>query len=191
MNWVAEILAKNLLNSEIIDKSEYCAYKYGITIFLEKVIYYLICFIIILILKAPLEGFFFIIIFTPLRIYAGGLHLEHFSSCLILSSLIFFATILLAKTIKVPMIVSIFLLSFSLALIHLLYPVENENREVDDEENKLFERKLFFSVILVIMLAVVLFLIGCKKLLFVISMTSLVTVITMACGKIKANLISK
>lgn len=191
MNKVAEILTQMLLKNQEIEESEYSVYKYGVTIFLEKTIYFLICLCIVVIFKAPIEGILFFITFTPLRVYAGGLHLEHFCSCLILSCLTFLFVIWSAQIVDIPIGISDLVTCLALALIRFLYPVENRNREVDDEENAVFKRRLNYSILFEIALVILLSFLRSKKAVGVISMTSILVTVTMICGKIKYSIWGK
>ncbi|MBO7565402.1 MAG: accessory gene regulator B family protein [Clostridiales bacterium] len=74
----------------------------------------------------------------PLRQYAGGFHLKGKYICAVLSVLVLIGLILIIKYLTIPRIISMsaFLLG-SLAIVFLA-PVGNLNRQLDEDEKRVF-----------------------------------------------------
>ena len=115
---------------------------YGFVITLEVGLFLVASLFIALKLDMVLEGIFFFVIFSPLRSYAGGLHLEKFWICFVLSCLTYITTLLVVKNLCLHEFVSLIVLFALEVFVYVLYPVENRNREINEEENKCFKIKL-------------------------------------------------
>lgn len=187
MERIAEILTAYVVKKDMVTEEEREIYKYGYIIALEIALCILTCFVISLTLHTVLEGILFFCIFIPLRSYAGGLHLKSYWSCYLLSCLTFGIIMLLGKTINISTYVMVLLFGVTIIVIYRMYPVENENREVDFVEDRKFKKKLkqFLTAdgVLVFLLA------GCemKRYLYVVILTLVMVAITMAIGKYKNN----
>ena len=128
MTRINTLLAKYLLKKEVITKKDKEVYEYGITLLLEKVISIMICMYIAYRFDMIVDAMVFGLFFVPLRSYAGGLHLEKYFSCLLLSCLSFSFILIIAKYIKMPALISFIVSFLSLYFIYILYPVETRNR---------------------------------------------------------------
>ena len=131
------------------------------------------------------EGILFFIIFAPLRSYAGGLHLEKYHSCLVLSCLTFSGVLLGVRYIQLPVWISFVALLILETIVYVLYPVENINRRVDKEEDGYFRErlKLFLSIDMTI--AVIGVILNNTRTLILITVTFFMVAITMLIGKVK------
>ncbi len=132
-----------------------------------------------------IEGILFFITFAPLRTYAGGLHLEKYHSCFVLSCLTFCGILLTVMYVHIPiyfLLIAVFLLEIS---VYILYPVENKNRKVNKKEDLYFKCKLkkFFLLDTFIVIICTIF----KKNEYVLTITTtfFIVVITMILGKYK------
>lgn len=142
MSRAARALADYVLYKGVINKDEYDMYEYGFQIALETGLSLIISGIIAGLLHMIPEGILFFIVFIPLRSYAGGLHMKKYLHCLILSCLTFSAVLLIVKYVRLPIfILSIAFLVMEIA-IYYMYPIENINREVDEDENRFFRQRL-------------------------------------------------
>ena len=184
MKKISELLTIFLLQSGEIDKEDCSVYKYGFTIMLEKGIFLLICLLIAIAVNKEIEMVLFFIIFIPLRSYAGGLHLEHFASCLLLS-IMTYISVLIVSSIDIPIEISLIISICSLISISFLYPVENKNRKVDEEDIIYFFRKFRRLIIRNYILIIVFYFLGKSVLLTTVSITLMIISVTMGLGKIK------
>lgn len=92
--------------------------------------------------------------FAPLRSYAGGLHLEKYHSCFVLSCLTFSGVLLIVRYIQFPIWISFITLFILEIVVYALYPIENINRKVDREEDRYFRKKLKLFLLIDMIIAV-------------------------------------
>ena len=85
MNQVATKIVARMMMANLISENDSEAYIYGVQILLEKIISYCIIFSIALILNRLLEILLFVISFSLIRKYSGGIHCKRFETCLIAS----------------------------------------------------------------------------------------------------------
>ncbi|HJC23240.1 MAG TPA: accessory gene regulator B family protein [Candidatus Eisenbergiella merdavium] len=184
MEKIAETLTNFLLESGEIAEEDYQIYKYGFTVMLEKGIFLALCLGFAISLNKEIISILFFFIFIPLRSFAGGLHLDHYITCLILSVLSYLFVLLMSNILISPE-VTILISVFALMCISLTYPVENINRKVDDKEKKVFEKKFCRCIIGNYFLVFLLFFLQKSLMLLTCAMTFLVITATMILGKIK------
>jgi accessory gene regulator B len=186
MKNLAVKLSEYIIKKGMANEEERTIYEYGFQYALETGLSIFITSIIAIALHMLSEGLLFYLVFIPLRSYAGGLHLNTYWTCLSLSCLTFSIILLIVKFLELPyFIMLITILVFIIAILLLLFPVENENRSVDEEEKIYFQTRfkkiLFIDIILVISF----FIFECKQYLLLILVTFFMIVITMLVGKIK------
>ena len=85
MNKVAGLLASYIIEKGVVKEEYREVYEYGFTILLEMVSFVVFSVAVSLYLHMVLEGILFFVIFILLRSYAGGLHLNNFYACFVLS----------------------------------------------------------------------------------------------------------
>ena len=141
MKRVSSVLTDYVIHKGMVEEKDREMYKYGFTVALEFSLFAVFCIFMALYLDMPVEGIIFFIIFSPLRSYAGGLHLESFQACFALSCLTYSAVLTIIKYIQIPALLSFTILITLELLVYALYPVEHINREVDEEENRYFKKK--------------------------------------------------
>ena len=142
MTKVARKIADYVIYKGAVEESDRNIYEYGFLIFLETGLFTLFCLIISIYLHMFIECIIFYAIFTPIRTYAGGLHLEKFWSCFFLSCLTFIGVLFMVKYLRIPMFILVTVLLILEIVVYFEYPVENINRKVEDEENNYFKFKL-------------------------------------------------
>ncbi len=185
MNKIANFLTDYVINKGVIKEAERDIYEYGFVIALEMGFNLFISFLIACVLHMIVEGILFFIIFIPLRSYAGGLHLDQYWSCLILSCLTFSIILGITKVIKFPVFIG-FVIFIGLELfVYYLYPVENINRQVDAEENKFFRRQLKAFLFIDLLIVIICIIFEKERYLILVVSTFSMVVITMVLGKYK------
>lgn len=187
MNKVAKALTDYVIRKGVIKEQERSMYEYGFVITLEMGLSLIISFFIAYMLHMTVEGILFFVIFIPLRSYAGGLHLDCYWSCLILSCLTFSVILLITEFVKLPTYIA-FVIFISLELlVYYLYPVENVNRQVDIEEDKFFKKRLKIFLFTDLLIASICVVLGRDTYLVLIMTTFFIVTITMILGKYKNN----
>lgn len=185
MEKIAKKLTDYVIKKEIIDEADRKVYEYGFMIMMEIGLFALFSLFICLYLHMVVEGMLFFLIFAPLRSYAGGLHLDRFSSCFILSCLTFSGILLTVESIHLSNMTAVIILIILQIFIYVLYPVENINRKVDKEENRYFKKRLYQYLGGHFLISGICVALKCDKYLLVIIVTYAMVVITMIIGKYK------
>lgn len=106
MKRIAEVLTDYVIQKGMVKEEDRELYEYGFTMTIEVGLFVLSCLFISLYLHMLMEGILFFLIFAPLRSYAGGLHLDKFRSCFILSCLTFSGILLIVRYVHIPMLFS-------------------------------------------------------------------------------------
>ncbi|WP_349944802.1 accessory gene regulator B family protein [Lacrimispora sp. BS-2] len=185
MQKLAVRLTNYVVCKGVVKEEERKVYEYGFQTGLEVSLSFLISILIAVLGHMLLEGLLFLAIFIPLRSYAGGMHLKHYSYCLILSNITYTGILLLVKLIAVPMLFSILLLFAFIVAVWVLYPVKHMNRPIDRSEEIYFKKQLKQYLLIDAALAIVFLIFKNDKYLFLIMITFLLMVITMLIGKYK------
>lgn len=185
MEKVSKTLTDYIIGKGMIEDDDREIYEYGFQIATEVGLFILFCLVTTLHLHMYMEAIMFFIIFVPLRSYAGGLHLEKYHSCLILSCLTFCGVLLIVRYIQVSFYFSFIVLLILEYWVFRLYPVENLNRKVDDEENRYFKKKLVAFLFLDLLIAIACIILHSSSGIFVITVTFTIVMVTMAIGKYK------
>lgn len=94
MERISNSLTLYLVNSDIINREDFEIYKYGFLSGFELLLYITINLFIAVYNQWIPELILFFGIFMPIRSYSGGIHLKHYSTCLVLSVLIFVGVVL-------------------------------------------------------------------------------------------------
>ena len=182
MEKVAKVLADYVIRKGMVDEENRNIYEYGFTVTIEVGLFVLFCLLMTLYLHMYMQGILFFIIFAPLRSYAGGLHLEKYHSCFVLSCLTFSGVLLIVRYIQFPIWISFITLFILEIVVYALYPIENINRKVDREEDRYFRKKLKLFLLIDMIIAVACIILNNNGALFLITDTFLVVVITMLMG---------
>lgn len=183
-------LADYIIRKGVAEESDREMYEYAFEIAAEMGLFAVACIVIALYLQMFWEGILFFVLFIPLRSYAGGLHMESYTSCFCMSCLAFSGVLLAARYIEIPgwcLIIALLLLEI---VVYRLYPVENANRAVDEEENAFFKKKLRGFLFLDFAIAAICLILKNEKYLLVVTATFMLIVLTMIAGKCKNRLAS-
>lgn len=180
---LAKHLTDYVIQKGMINNEQRELYEYGFTLALELGSFLMFCLVTAIHMHMLAEGLFFFAVFSPLRSYAGGLHLKKFRSCFLLSCLTFSGILLAVKHLYLPtFILFVFLLGF-LFFVYFLYPVENINRPVDTVENQYFKKRLLKFLYLDFFIGVLCILTKQTNFLFELVTILFIIVITMLLGK--------
>ncbi|MCR4568497.1 MAG: accessory gene regulator B family protein [Pseudobutyrivibrio sp.] len=188
MEKISARLTDYILNKGLIKKEDYNIYQYGFLCFLETTVGILSCIIISIIVGMFWEGVFFLLVFMPLRSFGGGLHLEKFYQCFIVSCLIMIASLLIVKSFSIPKIISLSVVFLSSVALLLIGPVDHPNREVEPEDNLIFIRKTKYTVFICMLVSIVLFFFDKTTYLFLEAVIFVILFITNCLAEIKKKL---
>lgn len=185
MKRTASYLTDYVIRKGVIKEEEREVYEYGFQRVLETAINLLISLLIAAALHKIVEGILFFLVFVPLRSYAGGLHLEHYWSCLLLSCFTYFVILLTAEYLTISIFLMIPSILLSAMLIWILYPVENKNRTIDTDEVIQFRKRLKWYFLLDSILMFLCAFLGREDHLALLLLTLLLVAVTMLLGKVK------
>ena len=125
----------------------------------------------------------FFTVFIPLRSYAGGLHMEKFLHCLLLSCITFSGILLSVKLFRIPICMSLLATLIMGYAVYRMYPVENHNRQIDREENIFFKKRLRQALLFNTGIALICSMARNESYSMLVSMTYGMLVVTMYLGK--------
>lgn len=185
MNKLAKVLTDYVIKKGTVEEKDRNAYEYGFTVALEVGVFILYCIFFVILNHMFWEGLLFFILFFPLRSYAGGLHLKHFWSCIILSCLTFSGVLLTMNMVWLPKEVLLGLLILLVCMVYKTYPVDDINRKVEQAENIVFKSKLRRFLVLDLLLGIAFIVWKRTDLLLELILVLLIIFITMLIGKWK------
>lgn len=183
MERTAKFLADYIIKKGMAEEMDRKVYEYGFLISMELGLFVLFCISVFLYLHMVVEGILFLVIFMPLRSYAGGLHLNRFHSCFILSSLTVWGILLMVRSFCIPITATLPIFLVLVICVYVLYPIDHINRKTDNEENKYFTRRLQRFLIAHLAITVGFAILNYRRCLVLIDTTYIVVVITMAIAK--------
>ena len=182
---LATILTDYLSQKGFIEPEDYEIYQYGFEIFLELFINIICSILIAVFLDMKLECVFFFLFFIPLRSFGGGLHMERYFTCLLLSCGTLAMVLLIVKYYVLAPILSFLLILLCIIALRALGPVNHPNRSVDASENICFQKKMDITLILGFIFALLFWFFHFEKYLFLEALVYLLVALTSFIGKQK------
>lgn len=177
-------IGNNLVRSNVIKEEDAEIYIYGINQICVSVLNVSSALIIGLILDMFVESIIFMVVYIPLRSFAGGYHAKTPVRCYFASLIIVFAVLILCKYAPFNLILNGSLLVMSLIVIAFLCPVQDNNKPLDNVEHRKYKKIsiiiLFIEVLVWIIMALAIY-----KFTQVISMEVFIESMMLISGKIK------
>ncbi|MBP3544410.1 MAG: accessory gene regulator B family protein, partial [Lachnospiraceae bacterium] len=140
---IADTLVGKQLEQKRIQESDVAIYRYGYVLMLEVLTNILISVLIGIIFSTLAEVIFFLVIFVPLRSYAGGYHMNRAWKCIIATNVIIAVITLYGK--YMPTIPESFLWlaleGIGSVIICSLAPVDTPAKPLDEDEKIVYKRK--------------------------------------------------
>lgn len=185
MDRLADILTKKFYDKDRLTYLSYETFRFGVQAALEMSAAILASIIIAVFLGELLETAIFLLTFGILRSYAGGIHLEKFSHCFVFSTAVMLAAILTVKYINPTIWTLHLLLVGGILAFYCTEPENDKNRDVDENENIYFKKKLWQSLAFIVGVYALCVYLGRLHYAFLLSLTVDVTYLLMILGKIK------
>ena len=185
MESLSRKLTDYILKKELINKSNYEIYLYGFQIFLELSLSILCSIIIAVVFDMKIECIFFFLFFIPLRSYNGGLRMDRYLSCFLLSCTTLTLTLLIVKHFTIGPIFSYFLYAISVFIIIITGPINHPNREVNSEENIRFKTKTNITLALGFIISIAFLVLGNHRYLFLEALVYALVSSTLLIGRLK------
>lgn len=131
-------LAKFWSANGIIDKSEAEIYQYGLELFISTLINLIIMVGISAVLGHPLMIIPYLLGFIPFRLFAGGYHAKNHLLCILLNTVVFLVSCLIALNIIITITITASAIEscISFAIILVYAPVSAKNKSLSIEEKK-------------------------------------------------------
>jgi len=127
MDQVASKIVARMMMANLISEKDAEEYIYGVQILLEKIISYSIIFLLALILNRLLEVFLFVLSFSLIRKYSGGIHCKRFETCLIASAAVSISGIALFPLVENRILLYQGGLIMSIIIVIIIGAINNPN----------------------------------------------------------------
>lgn len=186
-----EKLARKITDSFIINKvigeEVREVYVYGFNLVLEVGLNLIICLVFSSVIRMLPEAVMFLAVFQLLRSYSGGVHLNSYLACSVLSNIVVFTILLAAKFITIPLAINMAVFLISAFVIFMIGPVEDINRPLTPEEKKNFRKKSGYALIFISLIYMLLYQFRCERLLVVLMYTLILMIAVQISGKIRLH----
>jgi len=179
------MLARYAYKKDSLPSASFETYEYAAQVTLEMLVGILANIAIALCLNMKLEVVVFFFIFCVLRSYAGGLHLDKFRHCFLFSFAVTTGSMLLVKRLNVSLAVSGIMMGGGVIAFWLTKPVNDRNREVNEEEDAYFKSKLRQFLVIITLAYFTTTLLALSRYSFLIALAVDVVYILMILGKWK------
>lgn len=188
MKYISEKLTRYIIKTGVVSEESYAVYQYGFQIGFEMLCCFIVCLGIALYMHMIPDFVLFTVIFILLRTYAGGVHMNSFAACLACSALVQTFVLLVNAKYEVPIMYGWIVIILSSVLLIKLAPVENINRELDNDEKKHCKKITIKIIIGVIIFAGCCTLGDITKAVQLVALTILTVFISQCIGIIKYNI---
>ena len=146
-------IVKHASNLEVINK-EIEVYQYGMEIIISSIIDFALLLIMGVIFNGLLESIVYYFSFAYIRKYSGGLHMNTYTSCILIHNIIFLGLILTKHINYVNMFMYVVLIALA-GLFYKLAPVKNKNKPLLEHEIKRYRNKACLIYAIYLMLALI------------------------------------
>lgn len=143
-NMISEIanrITVCLENNKLISKEDNDVYAYGFEILISTVITFAIVIILGIVMKSLFAALVYFGIFALLRQVCGGYHAESYFKCNIIFAFTTFIVMIAYKYVSVNIlgILHYLIAAFWVLSVFALAPIENKNKSLGKEKQKLFK----------------------------------------------------
>lgn len=186
MNKLLDAILAKMRCGGYVGDDNYDIVRFGLELLIMKTIIVTVSLIIAIITHSLIEVIVFMAAYQPLRSYCGGYHANTRIACIVSSSLMLGAVIILVRILpfQFVQIISLIITMLGVVVIILLSPIDTPTKPFDDIERKVFRRhSLVIMAILLVALAAV-FILHWYKVLLPISLAFFCTAILLVIGKI-------
>ena len=154
-NDVSKKLTCFLVNNDTIGDEEREIYRYGIQQGLTIILNLVTTLLIGLVCGMVWQSIVFTVAYIPLRSFAGGYHAKTPTRCYIFSIILMLAVLLVMKFVPFTAFICSVMLSVSSVVIVFLAPVEDNNKPLDEMEQKVYRKRtlmIWISELIIIVL---------------------------------------
>ena len=140
---LAENVALLFLKKNIIEKEDLEIYIYGSELLISEIVSTMIVIVIGIVAGRMFNTLLYLLVFTVIRVYAGGYHASTHRNCIALFTLLFVGVLLMTEWIfdqNIDMLLVIGTI-VSVGVIFLLAPVEDHHKPLERIEVGKYKRK--------------------------------------------------
>ncbi len=190
-NKVSESLANILINNKTIEHTQFDICKYGIQQGLIMLMNGLTIIIIGLFMHEIWYIITFLVLYVPLRNYAGGYHANDSIHCFIYSLIIVYLYLLAVKMANIKPVVCLIIMIFSCISIIILSPVPDLNKPLDNKERAVYKKRTYMVLLIESIICITVLLLKIAMLINCFTWFFLIIDIILIIGKIKNIIILK
>lgn len=152
---LSERIADGFEKQRVISSEDKELYRYGVQQGLNLLLNLLTTFVIGILCGMLMASLLFIVVYMPLRSFAGGYHAKTHLRCYLYSILMITAVLLVIRFLPLGMLICSCLMLVGGIIIVLLAPVEDSNKPLDEAEQCVYRKRtqLILSVETVLFLA--------------------------------------
>lgn len=171
---------KNYLIKQGIAEDEAELSSYGVNKLFLFVINIVAFEFIGLVFSCPVDLFIFLLVYIPLRIYAGGFHFKKLIFCEIMSTaVVCLVALVLKKTSGIELSVIAIWVPLCMLPIHYVYaPQDNDNKRLYDHEKRRYKKITGTIVTVYYAISLLLYCKGCWRLQLIILLTLFLSTIS-------------
>lgn len=183
-----KVLAGMLLRDGVISPDEVEIVEYGLENLGSSMLGMLITLAIGFYFDFFFGSFLLWLLIFPLRKNAGGFHARTKGRCLLFSTALLLVSIICFVQIEWPVIGHILIVAISTVVIFTMAPVENNNKHLDQAEQKVYRKRTRMILMLECMLFIFALVLDLKGLVVVIAIDFFIVSISLLAGRIKLQM---
>ncbi len=188
---ISRIITAKLCKLEVIQNNDFDLYEYGFFVLITNFLFLLVSISCGIIFRILFESIVFYILFSVLRMYAGGVHASSERTCMVCTT---FSIIICNLIIKIftyyhLILVPSLILCASTLLIAFLCPLDSESKPLTDEDKKHFKKVSLLILIAIVVLSFVTITFDKMTVFYSCNLSLLLESILLVIGKIKQKLI--
>lgn len=148
MDQVASKIVARMITANLISDKDAEEYSYGVQILLEKIISYSIILSLAIILNRFFEIVLFLVSFSLIRKYSGGIHCKSFRTCLIASTTVSLLGVVVFPLIEKSILIYQGGVIMSMIIVILIGAINNPNIDWSNCEYRQAKRLSRLTVLL-------------------------------------------
>ena len=154
VDYVSNRISQTLFETNSISQEEIPIYSYCLSYFLESLIYCTYILLLAFISGQAMNGFLIILIFLPLKIFAGGYHAKTQKQCYFFSYAIVLFILFLVPCFHIAFTTGwIVLYTICSIFIVCLAPIDTPNKRLEKEKRKVLKKWTFFYMLFLTVLS--------------------------------------
>lgn len=173
----------------ILPEAQRATYEYAYEVMISKVINILIAVLIAFLFRAPVTVAVLLVVYIPMRTYAGGYHAETNLWCTFVSAVMIVGVCLMVKYYPIDSILPFNIAASlsSICIIWMMAPVEAAHKPLDELEFKRYRLRTRILLMLGMIVSVILYCFGFWQISFVMNLAYIILAAMLIVGKVKTD----